>query len=70
MTVFASEEADEEVIYEICKFLNSDEGIATLGNLNSGFADYMTGPESGIAGIEVELHPGAARYYEEVGVSK
>ena len=38
--------------------------------LNSGFADYMTGPESGIAGIEVELHPGAARYYEEVGVSK
>lgn len=70
VTVFASEEADEEVIYEICKFLNSDEGIATLGNLNSGFADYMTGPESGIAGIEVELHPGAARYYEEVGVSK
>ena len=24
----------------------------------------MTGPESGIAGIEPELHPGAARYYK------
>lgn len=70
VTVFASEEADENVIYEICKFLNSEEGIQTLGNLNSGFADYMTGPESGIAGIAVELHPGAARYYEEVGVSQ
>lgn len=70
VTVFASENADEDVIYEICKFLNSDEGIEILGNVNSGFAAYMTGPESGIAGIEAELHPGAARYYAEAGVSK
>ncbi len=70
VTVFASEQADENVIYEICKFLNSEDGIEILGNVNSGFAAYMTGPESGIAGIEAELHPGAARYYAEVGVNQ
>lgn len=68
VTVCASAEANEEVVYEICKFLNSQEGIEILSNVNSGFAEYMTGPESGIAGIEVELHPGAARYYQEAGV--
>lgn len=70
ITVLASEDADEEVIYEITKFLNSAEGIEILGNVNSGFAAYMTGPESGIAGIEVELHPGAARFYAEAGLVK
>lgn len=68
ITVLASAEADENVIYEITKFLNSPEGIEILGNVNSGFASYMTGPESGIAGIEPELHPGAARFYKEAGV--
>lgn len=69
ITVCASADADEEVVYEITKFLNSPEGIEILGNVNSGFANYMTGPESGIAGIELELHPGAARYYQEAGVA-
>ena len=70
VTVYASEEANEEVIYEITKFLNSEEGIEILSNVNAGFAAYMTGPESGIAGIAVDLHPGAARFYEEAGVLK
>ena len=68
ITVCASADADENVIYEITKFLNSEEGIEILSNVNSGFANYMTGPESGIAGIEPELHPGAARFYREAGV--
>lgn len=68
ITVCASEKADEEVIYEVTKFLNSPEGIEILGNVNAGFKNYMTGPESGIAGIELELHPGAAQYYKEAGV--
>lgn len=67
ITVCASEQADENVVYEITKFLNSAEGIEILGNVNSGFATYMTGPESSLAGIEAELHPGAARYYKEAG---
>ncbi|MDY4223196.1 MAG: TAXI family TRAP transporter solute-binding subunit [Candidatus Limivicinus sp.] len=69
ITVCASADANEAVVYEITKFLNSEEGISILGNVNSGFANYMTGPESGIAGIELELHPGAARYYKEAGVA-
>ena len=70
ITVCASADANEAVVYEITKFLNSEEGISILGNVNSGFANYMTGPESGIAGIELELHPGAARYYKEAGVAE
>lgn len=69
ITVCASADANEEVVYEITRFLNSAEGIEILGNVNSGFASYMTGPESGIAGIELELHPGAARFYQEAGVA-
>ena len=68
ITVCASANADEEVIYEVTKFLNSAEGIEILGNVNAGFKNFMTGPESGISGIELELHPGAARYYREAGV--
>ena len=67
ITVCAGEGADENIVYEITKFLNSPEGIEILGNVNSGFASYMTGPESALAGIEAELHPGAARYYSEAG---
>lgn len=65
VTVCASKDADENVIYEITKFLNSEEGIEILSNVNSGFANYMKGPESSLAGMEVELHPGASRYYNE-----
>ncbi len=67
ITVCAAESADENVVYEITKFLNSPEGIEILGNVNSGFASYMTGPESSLAGLEADLHPGAARYYKEAG---
>lgn len=70
ISVIASSTADEAVIYEITKFLNSPEGIQKLSDVNSGYANYMKGPETGIAGMECELHPGARRYYEEVGVLK
>ena len=70
ISVIASDTADEAVIYEITKFLNSEEGIQKLSDVNSGYANYMKGPETGVAGMECELHPGAKRYYEEAGVLK
>ena len=70
ISVIASADADEAVIYEITKFLNSEEGIQKLADVNAGYASYMKGPETGVAGIGVELHPGAKRYYEEAGVVK
>ncbi len=70
ISVIASNTADEAVIYEITKFLNSPEGIQKLSDVNSGYANYMKGPETGVAGMECELHPGARRYYEEAGVLK
>ncbi len=69
ITVCASADANEAVVYEITKFLNSEGGHLHSRQCQPGFANYMTGPESGIAGIELELHPGAARYYKEAGVA-
>lgn len=70
ISVIASADADEAVIYEVTKFLNSEGGIKKLADVNAGYASYMKGPETGLAGIGVELHPGAKRYYEEVGALK
>ncbi len=70
VSVIASNSANEAVVYEITKFLNSEEGIKILSDVNSGYATYMKGPETGIAGLEDILHPGAERYYKEVGILK
>lgn len=70
ISVIASDSANEAVVYEITKFLNSEEGIKILSDVNAGYASYMKGPETGIAGLDDMLHPGAERYYKEVGISK
>lgn len=68
VSVITNANANEAVIYEITKFLNSEDGISILSDINAGYAGYMKGPETGVEGMSVELHPGAARYYKEAGV--
>lgn len=68
ISIVASKDANEAVIYELAKYLNSEEGISTMTTVNSGFGDYMKGPETGAAGMNIPLHPGAERYYKEAGV--
>ncbi|MBE6904998.1 MAG: TAXI family TRAP transporter solute-binding subunit [Ruminococcaceae bacterium] len=69
ISIIASKNANEAVIYELTKYLNSEEGITAMSAVNSGFADYMKGPKTGVAGMDIPLHPGAERYYKEAGVA-
>jgi uncharacterized protein len=61
----ASKDLDENLVYEMTKALfdNTDQITHAKG-------EFIT-PESALEGIgDMELHPGAAKYFEEKGVSK
>lgn len=63
---FTSVKEDEELIYQITKALWNDE---TRKLLDVGHAKGKTiTPETALAGIGVPLHPGAERFYKEMGL--
>lgn len=63
ITLVANGSVDEEVVYEITKAIweNLDEVQAISSSLT-----WME-KDKAVAGIGVDLHPGAERYYKEVG---
>ena len=63
-TLVASKDLSEDVVYELLKamFDNKDELVA--GHAKFGFLDAT----SASAGATVPMHPGAEKYYKEVGV--
>ena len=59
----ASEDLSEDVVYEITKGLFDNKAELEAGHAKFGFLDPAT------AGIgSVPLHPGAEKYYKEIGV--
>ena len=63
---FTSAKADEELIYNITKALWNDE---TRKLLDVGHAKGKTITlDTALAGVGVPLHPGAERYYKEIGL--
>jgi TRAP transporter TAXI family solute receptor len=58
-----SKDVDEDVVYEIVKA--TWENIEEFRNVHSGLANLE--PEN-INELNIPLHPGALRYYEEIGV--
>ncbi|WP_026699737.1 TAXI family TRAP transporter solute-binding subunit [Salibacterium aidingense] len=68
VVIIANKDMPEEVIYEVTKWMNSEEGNNTLGNINSGVNEFLSDPEKASDGLGAPLHPGAERYYEEEGV--
>ena len=62
----ASEDVSEDVVYELLKtmFDNKDELVSGHGKFQ--FLD----PQYAVDGASVPLHPGAEKYYKEVGVLK
>ena len=64
MVLWTTAEMSEDVIYEITKMLY--ENLDTLENSNAVFGKINA--ENITAGISIPLHPGAERYYKEVGV--
>jgi hypothetical protein len=61
-TLVASIDMDEQVAYEIVRTL-----IENAGNIAHARGAYIT-PENAVQSISVEMHPGAARYFREIGV--
>lgn len=62
--LFANADVSEEVVYEFTK--QFVENLETLTANNKGFAEIK--PETMLQGISVPLHPGALRYFQEIGL--
>ena len=63
-----SDKADANTVYEIVKALYSDAGQKAMG---AGHAKgkFIT-KENAVQGAGIPFHPGAAKFYKEVGVLK
>lgn len=64
--LFTNAEMDEELVYKITKALFENTG--TLAAARSIMKTFT--PENGYADAPIEIHPGALKYYKEVGVAK
>lgn len=61
---FTSADLDEEIVYEITKAMF--EGIETIQGAHKVMEAFTI--ETASEGLSVKLHPGALRYYEEMGI--
>lgn len=66
ITLVADESVPDEVVYEVTKAIW--ENLDQVQAISSGLS-WMN-KENAISGIGVDLHPGAKKYYEEVGMLK
>jgi hypothetical protein len=62
----ARADVSDETVYQFCKLIM--ENVDTLAEVHSSMADIS--PETVVLGLNenTPLHPGALRYYEEIGV--
>ena len=63
-TLVASKDLSEDVVYEFVKAMFDNQADLEAGHAKFAFLD----PTSASAGATVPLHPGAEKYYKEVGV--
>lgn len=62
-TLTVNSDLDEETVYEITKIIN--ENTDKLPNIHASLKDYSV--EKATKNLTADLHPGAAKYYEEIG---
>ena len=63
-TLVASETLSEDVVYEVLKGMFDNQEALTAGHAKFG----LLSAESASAGATVTMHPGAEKYYKEIGV--
>lgn len=61
-----SADADEDLVYEMTKSVYDRAGLDRMLQVTAVASEM--GPENALVGVQVPLHPGAARYWTEVGV--
>jgi TRAP-type uncharacterized transport system substrate-binding protein len=64
-----SDKVDANLVYEIVKALFSAAGQKAHGRAGHAKGKFIT-KENAVQGAGIPFHPGAARYYREVGVLK
>jgi uncharacterized protein len=62
-----SADVDEELVYQMTKAIYDDEGLANMLQVTAVAGEM--GVDNALVGIAVPLHPGAARYWQERGVT-
>lgn len=62
----ASASMDEDLVYEMTKAIYSQAGLDHMTAVTAVAREM--GPDNALVGIQVPLHPGAARFWTEIGV--
>ena len=65
--IIVKDDVDEDLVYDLCKAMN--EGAADMAAGNALLKD-MTNPEFLCNQMPIPLHPGAERYFTEIGALK
>lgn len=60
----ASKDLSEDVVYELVKGMFDNQDALATAHAKFG----LLSPEGAVAGASADLHPGAAKYYSEIGV--
>ena len=61
-----SAEMDEETVYQMTKAIYDQAGLDHMNQVTAVASEM--GTDNALVGVQIPLHPGAARYWEEVGV--
>lgn len=62
----ASADMDEETVYQMTKAIYDQAGLEHMLQVTNVAGEM--GTDNALVGVQLPLHPGAARYWEEVGV--
>ena len=62
----ASADMDEETVYQMTKAIYDQAGLEHMLQVTNVAGEM--GNDNALVGVQIPLHPGAARYWEEVGV--
>ena len=66
-TILIHESVPDDVAYDLVRILWENKENGNLGTVHRAFNEFSLNPEiQNITGLE--LHPGAKRYYEEIGI--
>jgi TRAP transporter TAXI family solute receptor len=63
-TYIVSDDLDEDLVYKMTKTLFEHAGDIATGHPKGAELD----PAYSVSGISIPLHPGAEKYYQEIGV--
>ena len=63
-TLIASPELDDQVAYDIVKAIIESKESIMVAHQKGAFID----PEYAVQGVSVDFHPGAKKYFQEIGV--